>query len=142
MVKDAQRTPVGYVCPYYVKSRVSRFYTAGTSHYVIAGVLSVICGIGLGFLLRLVGSTAFSLYIMLFGGPAVGGVIAEIIRRSLQKKRGKYIWLVSAIGVVLGAGVFVVLPLLFGNIGSLWGLIGLALAIGTMIARLRGSISV
>lgn len=146
MVKDAQRTPVGYVCPYYVKARVATFYTAGMEHYVIATLIALVGGVISGFALRLASSIGFfSFILMTFIGPAIGGVIAEAIRRVVKKNRGQYMWLTCGIAVVIGAAYFLIAPLLFGlsrgAAGSLLfeliPLYGLFLVVSTLAARLR-----
>jgi hypothetical protein len=146
--KDAQRTPTGYVCPYFVKARVATFYSANAGHYVVAGLLSLIGGVILGILLNLISSIGFfSIMIMLVAAPAAGGAIAELARIALRKMgnaRGQYIWLVGAICIALGAAYFNVLPalgqFLRGSPSALFALIplvGLGLAISTFIARSR-----
>jgi hypothetical protein len=147
-VKDAKRTPTGYVCPYYVKARVATFYNAGPQHYVVAGLIALVLGVVLGFVLRLVGGIGFfAIILTIFIGPAAGGLIAEAIRRALKgmgNVRGQYTWLVAAIATAIGAAVFTVLPplvfLLAGSPNFLFALIpaaGLVLAIGALVARLR-----
>jgi MFS family permease len=89
--------------------------------------------------------------IMIFYAPAAGGLIAEIIRRAIQKRRGKYIALVACavfiLGGLTGAGALLLLTWgtrrfdlallasrLFLNIG-IW--IFIALGASTVYARLR-----
>ncbi|MCS7056717.1 MAG: hypothetical protein NZM18_11165 [Thermoflexales bacterium] len=144
-VKDAQRTPTGYVCPYYVKARVATFYTAGPRHYLLAALIAFGLGVGIGLVLQLVGRIGFfALLLTIFVGPAAGSLIAEAIRRANGKERGQYIWLVAAIATVIGAAYFTVLPalvaLLVGSPGFIFALIpivGLVLTVGTLIARLK-----
>jgi len=144
-VKDARLTPTGYVCPYYIKARVSTFYTAGPQHYVVAVVIAIVLGIGVGLALQLVGQVSFfGLILILFVGPAAGGLVAEAIRRANGRQRGQYIWLAAAIGLAIGATPFTVLPallaLLVGSPGFIFALIpvaGLALAAGALVSRLR-----
>ena len=144
-IKDAQRTPTGYVCPYYVKARVASFYTAGPKQYILAVLIAFVLGIGIGFVLQLVGRIGFfALILTIFIGPAAGGLVAEAIRRVNGKERGQYIWLFAAIAMGVGAAYFTVLPVLFallaGSPGFIFALIpvaGLALAVTTLVARLR-----
>jgi hypothetical protein len=145
MPKDARRTPTGYVCPYYVKARVATFYNASPVHYVIVAGVALVLGVVAGLALRLVGGIGFfSIILTLFAGPLIGGIIAEGIRRVLGKTRGQYFWLAAAIGTVVGAAWFVVLPVLAqflaGSPGALFALIpvvGLGLAVSTLVARMR-----
>ncbi len=144
-VKDAQRTPTGYVCPYYVKARIATFYTAGPKQYVLAALIAFVLGIGIGFVLQFVGRIGFfALILTIFMGPAAGSLVAEAIRRANGKDRGQHIWLVAAIAMVIGAAYFAVLPALFallaGSPGFIFALIpvvGLAIAVTTLVARLR-----
>jgi hypothetical protein len=144
-VKDAKRTPTGYVCPYFVKARVATFYNAGPQHYLIAVGIAFVLGILIGFGLSLVGRIGFfSLILTLFIGPAAGGLVAEAIRRVNGKNRGQYIWLVASIAMVVGSAFFTILPplslLLRGSSGFLFALIptlGIGLAVSALIARMR-----
>jgi hypothetical protein len=146
--KDAQRTPTGYVCPYFVKARVATFYSANAGHYAVAGIISLVCGALLGVLLNLVSRIGlFSIMIMLIAAPAAGGAIAELVRLALRKMgnaRGQYIWLVGAVCIALGAAYFNILPALAqfsrgspSAIFALIPLVGLGLAISTFVARSR-----
>jgi len=150
MVKDARQTPVGYVCPNYVKGRVSMAYNAGPQHYVVTVLIALVLGAVAGFALRLVSNVGFfGFLLMTFAGPIAGGIIAEAIRRTLKamgNARGQYIWITAAICVGITGGIFLVLPallslLLGGNagglIGGLIGLYGLGVTIATVVARLR-----
>lgn len=144
-VKDAQRTPTGYVCPYYVKARVATFYTAGPQQYVLAALIALGLGIVLGAVLQFAGRIGFFAFLlMLFIGPAAGGLIAEAVRRAVGKNRGQYIWLVAAIATAVGAAYFVVLPAVFSLLAGspsfifrLIPIVGLVIAITTLVARLR-----
>ena len=143
--KDARQTPTGYVCPYFVQSRVARFYTAGPQHYAIAVAIAFVLGIGIGFILQLIGRVGlFAIILTVFAAPAAGGAVAEAIRRVNGKNRGQHIWLAAAIALGVGSAPFTILPplvgLLAGSPGFLFALIptvGLALAISTLVARLR-----
>lgn len=151
MVKDAKRTPTGYVCPYYVKARVATFYNAGWIDYLPVIVIALIGGVIAGIVMRAVGG--FILFAPVVGG-AVGAGVAEVIRRVMKGKRGQNFWLVAAISLVLGAGMVILGPLLavlalagadggrlqYGAgslIGSVMPLIGLAIAVGALITRMR-----
>jgi hypothetical protein len=146
MAKDAVRTPTGYVCPYYVKARVATFYNARVEHYVIVAIASFVLGLVAGFILNFLSHIGFfAIILVLFGGPIIGGVVAEIIRRVMGRTRGQYFWLTAATGMVIGAAYFTILPALFGflltpSINALFTLIpilGLGLAVSTLIARMR-----
>ncbi len=145
MPKDAKRTPTGYVCPNYVKARVATFYNAQPVHYAIVAVVALVSGIAAGFVLRLVGTIGFfAIILTLFVAPAIGGIVAEAIRRLLKGIRGQYFWAVAGAALAVGAAYFTVLPLiallLAGSPSFIWALIplgGLALAVSTLAARMR-----
>ncbi len=145
MVKDAKRTHNGYVCPHYVKSRVATFYNASPLHHALLGLLMLVAGVVVGFALQLVPSF-LGFYLMFIVGPALGAGLAELARRVFRKTRGQYFWLVAAVCVTIGALLVVGLPLLRAAIGGGIGvglsfgvvpLLGLVLAVGTLIARMR-----
>jgi hypothetical protein len=147
MVKDAKRTPTGYVCPNYVKGRVAMAYNANTTHYIVAVLIALVLGGVAGFALNLIGGVGFfSIILMTFAGPFAGGVIAEAIRRTLKamgNARGQYVWLASAIAVGVGASPFILLPALSllarGGfaLSPLIAIYGLVVTIGALVARLR-----
>lgn len=145
MTKDARHTPTGYVCPYYVKARVATFYNAKPEHYSLVGFITVLMGAVGGFVLQLAGSIGFfAIIIVLFAGPAIGGLVAEAIRRIMGKTRGQYFWLVAAISFVIGAVPFTLLPVFAllarfspSALFALIPVVGVGLAVSTMVARMR-----
>ena len=144
-VKDAKRTPTGYVCPYFVKARVATFYNASPLQHVLVGALAIPIGIVVGLGLSVLGRIGFfSIILTMTAAPAAGAGIAELIRRIFKGTRGQYFWLAASIGVVIGSAWFTVLPLLLGllagNFGSIWALIplvGLGILVSAMVARMR-----
>jgi hypothetical protein len=144
-VKDAVRTPTGYVCPYYVKARVATFYNATPLQHALVFGMTLVIGIIVGLGLQLVSGIPFlSIIILLAAAPAAGAGIAELVRRAFKGVRGQYFWAAATAGILLGAAVFVVLPLLFTllngrlpGLGTLLQLLGLGLLISTLIARMR-----
>jgi hypothetical protein len=133
LVKDAKRTPTGYVCPYFIKARVATFYNATPLQHVLVALLTIPIGIATGWILGRLGG--FLIWILFLIAPAAGGAIAEIVRRVFKGVRGQYFWLVAAIGTGLGAAG----ALLLGGFGlnDIFAIIGLVLMIGALIARLR-----
>ncbi|HJO32848.1 MAG TPA: B-box zinc finger protein [Anaerolineales bacterium] len=121
----ARKTPVGYRCPQCVRQQQSKFETARWHDYLVAAGLSLLLSGLVGALLARLG------WFVIFLAPAAGGIISEIIRRAVGRRRGRYLSY-AAVGGMLLAGVF--------NL-NLWGLIYLALAASTVYARLR-SISI
>jgi len=153
-IKCVVRTPVGYRCKTCMNIQQAGYYNATSIDYVVIVVVGTIASlIGGAIALALSGFW----FINIFYGPAAGGVIAEAIRWSIQRRRGKYIALASALTIVLGVLLIVGglrLPLLIAGLAQpeflpvvagsmLRGLfnIGLliygVLAVGTVYARLR-----
>jgi hypothetical protein len=145
-IKCVQRTPVGYRCKECLGEQRAGYYTATSFDYVIAGAIALILGAVGGFVMSLIGG--FWL-IAIFAGPIAGGIISEVIRRIISKRRGRYLALVATVGVAVGTlalvglGALQVLmagrPELIANIAfrnlGLW--IYVALACSTTYARLR-----
>jgi MFS family permease len=137
-----QLTDVGYRCKDCIGRVRSSFYTAHTLDYPIAalaslGVAAVAAPIA-GLLATSLGFWGF--WIAFLVGPAAGGLLAEIIRQVVGRRRGRYLWLIASVGT--GVGVII------GNIGLLWWtglfpllnlpmLLFLILALSTVYARLR-----
>jgi hypothetical protein len=140
------RTPVGYRCRECVGQQQAIFFSGGPTDYVIGGVVSLVLGLMAGLLMGALGNWLFSLIL----GPLFGGAIAEVVRVAVRRRRSRYLWLVTAGGIVVGA-----LPVLFGRLVLVSGLPGglgfvpalganllalgiyLFLAVGAAVARLR-----
>jgi hypothetical protein len=128
----AVQTPVGYRCKECVGQQQAVFYTGGVLDYVIAGVISLVLGGVASYLMTLLGAWFFALIL----GPAVGIGIAELVRLAVRRRRTRYLWIVVAVGMVVGS-----LPALLLALFSLWSLVTLGLflllAVGAAAARLR-----
>ena len=121
----ARKTPVGYRCQKCVRQQQSKFDTARWYDYLIAiGVSLVLSGIAGVLVARME-------WFVVFLAPTAGGVISEIIRRAVGRRRGRYLSYAAVAGMI-GAGLF--------N-PTVWGLIYLVLAASTVYSRLR-SISI
>jgi hypothetical protein len=149
-IKCVVRTPVGYRCKECLNIQRAGYYTATPIDYAIAGIAGTIASIIGGGIAAALGGLFW--FFAIFYAPAAGGIIAEIIRWTTQKRRGKYIWLVGCATLVLGgfigAGAFPILAaiaarrpefLLFAS-GAFFNLgvwIFIVLGAGTVYARLR-----
>ena len=121
----ARKTPVGYRCIECVRQQQSIFDTVVWHDYVVVAVISfVLSGLAGALLVRLG-------WFVIFLAPTVGGIISEIIRRAVGRRRGKYLSYV-AVGCMLLAGIF--------NL-TMWGIVYLFIAATTVYSRLR-SISI
>ena len=93
----AVRTPVGYRCKECVREQQNIYYNAEKSDVLIGGVVALILGLGFGVLayvargvmqLVLAGGI-FAIIGAIFIGPAVGGLVAEVVRRAVNKRRAR-----------------------------------------------------
>ena len=124
--KCAVLTPTGYRCKECVRGQQKVFDTAESRDYLIAlpiaGILSFLAGL-------LVPSLGF---FAIFLSPAAGGIIAEIIRRVIQKRRSKRLFQYTAAAVALGGLLpicasligFAAILLLGEQAGNLFGFFG------------------
>ncbi len=117
----AIRTPVGYRCRDCVRQQQSIYYNENTLDPLIAGAIGLALGVVVGLLayafLGILG--LFGIIGAIFIGPAIGGLIAEAVRRGVGRRRGRYLKTIAAgscvVGILLG-GV-----LLFGGSAVLAG---------------------
>jgi hypothetical protein len=94
-------TPTGYRCKECVRSQQKTFDTAEWYDFVIAFVLA-------GLLAYLGSLIVFRIgFFTLFVAPIAGVIIAEIIRLAVRRRRARRLFLVAALGALLGS-----LPLL------------------------------
>ncbi len=140
--KDAVRTPVGYRCKSCVKEQQDIFFTATPLDYAIAaGVALVLSGVAAAIIPALG-------FFAIFGAPIAGGIIAEGVRMSTRKRRGRYTWLVVIACMIFTASVSlwvrpevqyaltlgILQPAMFTLI---WMGVYLVIGIGIVAARLR-----
>lgn len=146
------RTPVGYRCRECVRGQQQTFESAVWFDYVIAAVIALPLSAIAGALV-----TTLSFY-SIFLAPVVGGLIAEVVRWAVRRRRGRYLPHTAAVAFALGGLGLALLPLglaflaaVFGggqsgvtiNVAgllfrSIWPLVYAALGAGTVFARLRG----
>lgn len=142
------RTPVGYRCKECMRQQQQIFETALWYDYVVAGVIAAP-------LAGLAGLLSFWLgFLVLFLAPVAGGVIAEIVRWAVRRRRGRYLSWVAAGAFVLGCLPLLGFPLLgalfmvlngapagalLGSLaGMLWPGVYCVLGASALYARLRG----
>jgi len=131
--KCAVQTPVGFRCPDCVRGQQAIFYTATPLDYGIA----VVVGLAISTLAALILSQ-MGIFLALILGPVAGGVIAEVVRWAIRRRRGRWIWLVVSSCIAVGGLLSLILSaLLFSPTSLLSLIIYVALAIGTAYARLR-----
>jgi len=136
----AVRTPTGYRCKQCVKGHQQVFNTAEWYDYIIgfvtAGFLSGIAS----FLVTLIGGIGFFGWILvIIGAPTAAGIIAEILRYVLRKRRARNLFITVAIGFVLGAAPVILFELfLFDIYGIVFQIIYLVIATPIVYTRLSG----
>ncbi len=110
-IKCVVRTPVGYRCKECLNIQHAGYYTATSLDYAIVAAVGTLASIIAGGIAAALGGFWF---FAIFYAPAAGGIIAELIRWAIQKRRGKYTSLVACatlvVGGFIGASAF---PILF-----------------------------
>ena len=144
----AVRTPTGYRCKECVSGQQKIFNTANWWDYPLAITISGVLSF-LGSLL-----TSITGFFTIFLAPFAGIVIAEAVRRALQKRRSKWLPSVTAGAALVGAlisplsrlVILIVISIASGQ-GTAWlsGLLSLlwpgvyaALVVSTIYYRLKG----
>jgi len=142
-MRCAVRTPVGYRCKDCVRGQQSVFYTASRTHQAAGSAVALLLGLLLGVLSYFAGQLS---WLALFIAPVVGGVAGEAIFRASGRKRARrFDWIGSglvAVGALLAfLPLYLILRVLMRGYLDLWlllwGLVFIALAVGTVYARLR-----
>lgn len=111
-VDCAVQTPVGYRCRECVRAQKATYYNAKPADAVIGALIALALGAAFGIPAYLIlGMLGFFSFILAFiAGPAAGGLVAEVIRRALNKRRVQSLkWLAPvayAVGVLL-VGIFI-----------------------------------
>jgi hypothetical protein len=101
-VECAVRSPVGYRCRECARGIEDKFFNAGPNDYlIVAGVCALLAGIG-GAIVSAVGIPP--LFMLILGLP-IGGGIAEIALRSIQRRRGRQSAAIAAASTVIGGFV-------------------------------------
>ncbi len=116
----AVRTPTGYRCKDCVRNQQKVFDTAKPLDPVLAFFISAVIGFGGAWVSSLIG------FFTILLAPAVGTLVASVVRKVVQKRRSKLIFRMVLWGCILGSIPFVLIPLLSliqGNFGELLSLI-------------------
>ncbi len=142
-------TPVGYRCRECVRGQQQVFETARWYDYLTAPIAAAVLGGIAGALVTVLG------WFVIFLAPVAGGLVAEIVRAIIRRRRGRNLFVAAAVGYVVGCLPLFVPSLLLlaltvfgggdlgrGGLGSLlgllWPLVYTVIATGTFFARLRG----
>ncbi|BAL99515.1 MULTISPECIES: B-box zinc finger protein [Caldilinea] len=142
-LKCAVLTEVGYRCKECIRQQQNVFYNAATTDNLIA--FAVAAGITLiawplvAWLFRLTGFFGWILAVLI--GSGAGASLAQIIRKSVGRRRGRYIRHFTLAGIIVGLILSGLLTSLifssFLSFFSLGGLLFLILVIATAYQTLR-----
>ena len=138
--KCAVRTPTGYRCKECVNQLRKKFDTAKPMDFVVAFVITAVLSFFGSMVVSFIG------FFVIFLSPAIGVLIAEMVRRAIGKRRSRALFITAAVGVILGGLVPSVplLLLLFISpdpmilFGIIWPGVYIFLTTSTVYARLSG----
>ncbi|MCL4249567.1 MAG: hypothetical protein KJ065_15595 [Anaerolineae bacterium] len=99
-VQCAVQTPVGYRCRQCVRSQEDKYFNASDRDLILVGIICLVLG---GIAGWIVGQTGLWLLLILILGAPIGGAIAEIALRVVQRRRGRYMAQVAAGATAVGA---------------------------------------
>ena len=131
-VDCAIKTPTGYRCKECVRGQQKIFETAITQDYIFGVLIAVVLGYVGALIATRIG------FFVIFLAPFAGGIIAEAVRKVINKRRSKRLFQVVTAAAVIGALVNaapMLLGLLFGSI-NLFGIIWMAVYIVLMTSAL------
>ena len=135
--KCAVQTPVGFRCKECIRSQQAVYFNIESKDYPIA--------MGVGFLASLIATPIvgfftslvpffFGLLIAFMGGSAAGGILSQIIRWAVSKRRGRYLALFALGGVTLGILVGGLLSYQFLGLHSLFNFVFVLFVGSTIVA--------
>ena len=104
--EEAVLTPTGYRCRDCVRQQQKIFTTSKPLDNVWGFLIAFIISLVGSFLTSLIGFFTFLL------APAAGVAVAEVVRGVTKKRRGKLLFRLVAIGVVLGGLPFILVTLI------------------------------
>lgn len=131
------KTPVGYLCPDCYREAEDTFFNARPIDYLLAVLVALPLSLLAGWLVTRFGSGFIFFILIFFIGGAVGGFIGRATKRVIGGRRGRYIPHAVAGCVILGAvlpALPLVLAVLFGNPGAIFGLIGPGIYLATAVS--------
>jgi tetratricopeptide (TPR) repeat protein len=140
-VRCVELTEVGYRCKECIRQQQNVFFTAETKDYFVLAIVSfVLAALATPIIELLLGMLGlfFGIILAVFLGPAVGGAAATIIRRSVGRRRGRYMGLIGVTAIILGVGFGLLAASMFGmRINLIPMAVFLFLSLSTIYATLR-----
>ncbi|HKJ26260.1 MAG TPA: B-box zinc finger protein [Anaerolineales bacterium] len=144
----AKRVPTGYRCPDCIKELKKTFDTAQPQDYILGFlVAAALSFVGAKLIGLFSGFGFFLIFFISIIGTGAGALIAEVVRRVIQKRRSRPLFITVAVGVALGGiaanlgtivYVFFTGNILGGLFSLIWPGIYLFLATTTTYVRLSG----
>ncbi|HRQ40838.1 MAG TPA: hypothetical protein PLD25_23235 [Chloroflexota bacterium] len=111
------KTSVGYICPDCKRELEDKFFNASATDYIIAALVSFPLSLIAGYLVWRLSGGFFFIFIMIFIGGAVGGLIGRLTKKAIGGRRGRYlphlVLAMMAVGVALPG-----LPILLAVMGG------------------------
>jgi hypothetical protein len=140
-LKCAVLTDVGYRCRECIRGVQAKYFNAVPTDNLVAFVVGmIVAAMAAPIATRILGLFffwGFILAVML--GGAAGGVLAQIIRSAIGRRRGRYLPYFALAGIIVGIliGNFIALFIIPGPLFNLQLLIFAFLAVGTAYRLLR-----
>lgn len=134
----AIKTPTGYRCKECVRGQQKIFDTAKTQDYVFGVLVAAFLGYLGGLVSNFIG------FFVIFLAPAIGVIIAEAVRKIIQKRRSMQLFRVITGAAVIGAilnALPALIALLFGSFnlfGLIWTGVYVVLMASSLFYRLSG----
>ncbi len=138
-MKCAKLTDVGYRCPECIRGVQDNYFNAETRDNPIAfGTALLVAAIATPIVGALLGQLfIFGIIIAIVAGPSAGGIVAQIVRSAVGKRRGRRLRYFAVAGITLGTVLGGVIALLFGiwafNLGMLIFVVSAALTVNQLL---------
>jgi hypothetical protein len=144
-LKCAQLTDVGYRCKECIRQVQDVYYNAEPTDNLIAfavalGVTAIATPIAIivfGFLSRIWIAWILAFFI----GGAAGGILAQIIRTAIHRRRGRALRYVALAGIIVGVFVGVIVINLFRGYPPLAGMSAILLNPGLIIFAVLAAVA-
>ena len=138
-VKCVKLTDVGYRCKDCIREQQDVFFSAQTRDYFVVAIVSfVLAAVAAPVIEALLGMVPFfGIILAIVLGPVVGGIAATIIRRSVGRRRGRYMGLVAVVAILLGTAIGALVASPFLGINFILLAVFLFTALSTIYATLR-----
>jgi len=131
------QTPVGARCPDCAKLAKLPTYRLSAKHYLIASGTALGMALAGGIVWGLLSAFLPFIFVNLLIAGGVGYAIGEVVGRSVNRKRGKWLALTGAVAIPISYLASIPINMLFRYDAAFHPLDILALAIGVFVAVIR-----